>query len=178
VPPISFRISPISNVRQKNWMPFVYNKEILLVASVCPHLIYDLKGNLRYETEWLNPWFKNDFLRGNTNCLLLPDGNYLGTFHTVDRLGNCYYYDNGCYLFEGKPPFKVLKCSNQTYLPGEAAITPHFRRAGIIQCPFPISLWQDKKNLFISYGDNDSEVKVLKTTLKAMLEIMVDVYAN
>jgi len=181
-----FRVSPKELTdRQKNWTPFVHDGTIYLVASICPHIIYKLTllddneiiCEKVFETEWLNPWFYKDFLRGNTNPVLMDDGNYLGTFHTAVKLGpSMHYYDNGCYVFQGKPPFKVLKCSNQTYLPAEAAVEPHFRKGHLIMVDFPVGMVLNKDKLYISYGDNDSVVKIMETTVDTMLKLTVEVY--
>lgn len=178
----SFRVSPESiKTRQKNWMPFIWEDRIFLIASVCPHIIYELDlSNFtceqKYETDWVNPWMYKDFLRGNTNAVQLTDGNFLGTFHTASWHGPCCYYDNGAYLFEGKPPFKVLKCANRTYLKAEDAVQKHFRNAGRILCTFPVGMVRNDNDILISYGDNDSVVKVMKTSVDEMKNLMLDVY--
>lgn len=176
-----FRVSPPGVTREKNWMPFEYENEIYLIASINPHIIYKLNKNNEaekvYETKWISPWFNSEFLRGNTNAVRLPNGNYLSTFHTVEKMNkSMHYYDNGCYVFEGKPPFKVLKCANRTYLKAEDAVEPHFRKKGLIQVCFPVGMLRKDNNLLISYGDNDSSVKILKTTVEDMLQTTIDVY--
>ena len=179
---MQFRVSP-ANIegRQKNWMPFVHDGKVYLIASVCPHIIYELSfyPNITckqvHETPWNCPWPIQLGLRGNTNAVLLDDGNYLGTFHTSQYSGNICHYDNGCYIFEGKPPFKVLKCSNRTYLPADAAVHPHFRKANIIKCIFPVGMVREENRVLISYGDNDSIVKILDTTLDNLDKLMVEV---
>lgn len=175
-----FRISPEELDRQKNWMPFTHGGNLYFISHVSPHTIYRWTGEKAvkmYETRWGHPWFyKNLQLRGNTNAVQLPDGNYLATFHTAKQLGQVTYYDNGAYVFEGKPPFKVLKCANRTYLPAEAASEKHFRKGGILQCNFPVGMVRKKTKLFISYGDNDSVCKIMETTTKKMLDLMVDAY--
>lgn len=178
-----FRISPRSDIRQKNWMPFVYNEEIYLIASVCPHIIYKLHldginttSEKVYETNWLNPWMFKEFLRGNTNPVILDDGNFLSTFHTATWYEGRCFYDNGVYLFEGRPPFRVLKCSNRTYLKAEDACEPHFRKANLITCTFPVGMIREDERILISYGDNDSCVKIMETTTEDMFNLMLDVY--
>lgn len=179
---MQFRISP-SDIegRQKNWMPFVHEGKVYLVASVCPHIIYELSFYPKvtckkvYETPWESPWPIKLGLRGNTNAILLDDGNYLATFHTSQYNGNICHYDNGCYIFEGKPPFKVIKCSSKTYLPADAAVHPHFRKANIIRCIFPVGLIKESERIIISYGDNDSIVKILDTSLDNLTNLMVEV---
>ena len=178
-----FRVSPKEiGGRQKNWMPFCHDGQIYLISSVHSHIVYSLNLDTMvceklFETEWNKPkklWQK-EFLRGNTNPVQLDDGNYLGTFHTAVWSNKKCYYDNGCYLFEGKPPFKVLKCSSTTYLPAEAADEPHFRNGDKIVCTFPVGMVREGNQLLISYGDNDSCVKIMKTTVEEMLGLMVDV---
>jgi len=175
-----FRVSPINlSARQKNWMPFEYKKEIYLISSVCPHEIYHLVNDKEckkiYHTNWKSPWFSNEQHRGNTNAVKLNDGNYLATFHTVMKHKGKCYYDNGCYIFSGKPPFNVLKCSNRTYLPAEAASEKHFRKENEIVCNFPVGMMNDNNKIIISYGDNDSVVKIVEYNLSDLINTMVDV---
>lgn len=178
-----FRISPEGlTTRQKNWMPFINNGKLYLIGSICPHIIYELNMSTWecqqvFETQWMNPWiFPNEFLRGNTNPVLLDDGNYLGTFHTATWFEDKCHYDNGCYIFEGKAPFRVLKCANKTYLPAEGAIERHYRNARTIVCTFPVGMVKEENNILISYGDNDSIVKIMKTTVEDMSNLLLDVY--
>ena len=181
IKPERFRISPQSDIRQKNWMPFLHLGVIHLIASVNPHIIYWLPriGDEAVQvasTDWVSPWFTDAFLRGNTNAVQLDDGNYLGTFHSVIKTGAMHDYDNGCYVFEGKPPFRVLRSGQMTYLPCEAAVEPHFRKAGQIRVCFPVGMVRDGENLLISYGDNDSSVKIMRTTVAQMLATTLEVY--
>lgn len=176
------RVSPESlPSRQKNWMPFVHDNKLFFIASVNPHVIYEFDydskkpAKLAYQTEWKIPWAIRRTLRGNTNALKLPDGNYLTIFHTAMIKSGLTYYDNGAYIFEGEPPFRVLKCSKKTILPAEAAVEPHVRKANEIRCIFPMSLVALNERILITYGDNDSAVKVLDTTLSDILETMVSV---
>lgn len=179
-----FRISPYCETRHKNWMPFIHDEKIYLIASVCPHVIYELKFEPNnkivcekvFETKWLNPWMFKDFLRGNTPPVLLDDNNYISTFHTSTWYKGRCFYDNGAYIFEGKPPFNVLKCANRTYLKAEDACEPHFRKRDLIVCNFPVGMVKKDDNLLISYGDNDSVVKIMEVKIDDMLNLMLEVY--
>lgn len=179
-----FRISLPSGERQKNWMPFVLNNTVYLISSIKPHFVYELSANgcfatPRCEYEWESPWFSSEFLRGNTNALQLDDDTFLATFHTVIKNDRMHYYDNGCYTFEAKPPFRVLRCGVRTFLPAEAATEPHFRKSGQIKVCFPVGLVKkhdDPNRVLISYGDNDSSVKILDTTVAEMLATTVELY--
>ena len=87
----------------------------------------------------------------------------------------CGFYDNGCYVFEGKPPFKPILCGYRTYLRAEAAREIHYRKAGSIICTFPVGMVQKNDKLIISYGDNDSIVKLLITNTEEMMKTMLKV---
>lgn len=174
-----FRISPEDiQARQKNWIPFVANNIIYFISDINPHTVWILCGydsnsaKLMYETNWNSLWFVNNQLRGSTNPVLLKDGNFLSTFHTSQLINSVHHYDNGCYLFSGKPPFNVIKCSNRTFMPAEFASAKHYRKEGHILCTFPSSMWQEDENMIISYGDNDSECKVLETKILNLTETL------
>jgi predicted GH43/DUF377 family glycosyl hydrolase len=184
IDPIPFRVSPFDlKQRQKNWMPFLYEGEVHLISSVCPHAVWHLKLDAKlpvceklYETKWDHPWMFDEFLRGNTNIVKLDDGNYLGTFHTASWYDRRCFYDNGAYVFEGKPPFRVLRCANRSYLKAEDAIEPHFRKHDLIVCTFPCGMVREGNKLLISYGDNDSVTKIMETTTEDMLALTLPVY--
>lgn len=176
-----FRISPEGNERHKNWMPFLYKEELYLISHVSPHKIYkfDLISKnceLMYENTWFSPWPIREGLRGNTNAVQLEDGNYISTFHTATWIDGRCHYDNGVYVFQGAPPFRVLRCSNKTFLPAEDAVEPHFRKANCILCPFPVGMVREGSKIIISYGDNDSCVKILQISLEDLEKIMLEVY--
>lgn len=165
--------------RQKNWMPFMYNNSIYLISSVCPHEVYHLNEKFEchkaYTTQWNSPWEIKEHHRGNTNAVLMGDGNYLCTFHTSSFHHGKHYYDNGSYIFSGNPPFNVLKCSNRTYLPAEAACEKHFRKENEIVCNFPVGMMLENNKVIISYGDNDSVVKIVEYKIEDFLNTMIDV---
>lgn len=179
--PIPFRLSPRTfQTHQKNWMPFVHNNKLHMIESVNPHIVHEytllapnpnqpIVCSNTYKSNYpKDEWFFPDFKRGNCPPLLMEDGNYLSTFHTVQKIGKMHFYDNGAYVFEGRPPFKILRMANKTYLPAEAATEKHYRKEGVIQVCFPLGMLEHQNNLLISYGDNDSAVKIMKTSIDDM----------
>ena len=172
------RISPIHlKTRQKNWMPFIHGNKIYFIANVVPHDIYEFEPGReafqKYRTSWKHSWFNNQHLRGNTNPVKISNGNFLSTFHTASYQGGLMHYDNGCYLFSGEPPFAPIWCGRRTYLPADAAIEPHVRKKNQIICTFPCGMTIEGENLKISYGDNDSSVKIMETTVTEMMGTMI-----
>jgi predicted GH43/DUF377 family glycosyl hydrolase len=176
-----YRISPSSIAdRQKNWMPFICEDKIYFISDVHPHRIYEFDENtkncfLAYETNYKHGWFNRHQLRGNTNCIKINDDYFMTIFHSVQKIGDCSYYDNGAYLFTAKPPFKIVKFGNKTIMPAEVANEKHFRKSGEIACVFPMSMYKESEQLVITYGDNDSAVKLLKTNLEEIFSTMIRV---
>jgi predicted GH43/DUF377 family glycosyl hydrolase len=175
-----------SRARQKNWMPFTIGEAntVYLIASVCPHVVFSMDCQT-FKTEQVSVWQwthcwepRGEFLRGNTQAVQIAENLMLGTFHTGvrEQPRGCVFYDNGCFLFESRPPFKVLKCSDRSYIPAEMATEKHFRKVDQILCVFPCGMVREGERLLISFGNNDSCVNMLDTTVKAMLETMVDTY--
>jgi predicted GH43/DUF377 family glycosyl hydrolase len=178
----SIRISPPHLTgRQKNWMPFTHDEKLYFIATVCPHHVYEVDWHGKKEstpmwnTVWKNNWYLKESLRGNTNAIRLDDGNYLCTFHTAQRIDKCHFYDNGAYIFEGKPPFKPIFAGSRTYLRAESAKESHYRKEGLIICTFPIGMTKKDSKIIISYGDNDSCVKIMETNLEEIQKTMVEV---
>ncbi len=195
--PQPYLLSPKnSRARQKNWMPFccsgvndtnsnINDQQLYLIASVCPHVVFSMDCNT-FKTEQVSVWQwshcwepRGEFLRGNTQAVLLDDGNYLGTFHSGVREvpRGCVYYDNGVVIFDSKLPFKILRCSDRSVLPAEAAIEKHFRKLDLIRCVFPLGAVRDgPEDLLVSWGDNDSAVKISRFKIKDLLDTTVEVY--
>lgn len=165
--------------RQKNWMPFIHDERIYLIQSVCPHSVVEFDGKQTgqiYTTPFNHQWIYPDaYLKGNTNAVRLPDGNYLATFHSSKIYGMTALYDNGAYIFEGKPPFRPLWFGYRTYLPADSAVEPPFRKGGFIQCCFPTGLVESNTRLFVSYGDQDSCCKIGETNIYNIKQTMKEI---
>jgi predicted GH43/DUF377 family glycosyl hydrolase len=176
----TIRVSPFNlKPRQKNWMPFVCDNKIYFISNVIPHEIYELNIQKRatsvkaYATLWNPNWLFGKDIRGNTNAIRLSDDVFMATFHTSTPLKSTLYYDNGCYTFEAKPPFRPIHCAKKTYMPAESATEPYFRKHHQIVCTFPCGMVKRGDKLFISYGDNDSCVKIMETTVGEMTSTLL-----
>jgi predicted GH43/DUF377 family glycosyl hydrolase len=60
-------------------------------------------------------------------------------------------------------------------LPADAACETPFRKQNEIACIFPIGMVRKKDKIIISYGDNDSVVKIAEYKLQDLLNTMVSV---
>jgi predicted GH43/DUF377 family glycosyl hydrolase len=178
----SYRVSPVYLVgRQKNWVPFHYNNILFLVVSASPHMIYSFEmqtdkvhSELAYRTLW-EPTMIHEDLRCNTNPILINNNFYLNTFHVVSNCcvqnNNLKLYDNFCYVFDKNPPFRVIRSGHESYARAEDAcsVCPEGVGKGHLVI-FPTSIIQKNEELYISYGDNDCGVRILKTTVEDMLD--------
>ena len=101
---------------QKNWMPFEYDKCLFLEYSIQPHVILSFDPDSAECTEaycTALEWgaFPN-YLHGGAPPLRLNDDYFLGVGNSQhlywfqDR-----YYAAVFYLFEAKPPFRVVKAT-------------------------------------------------------------------
>jgi predicted GH43/DUF377 family glycosyl hydrolase len=188
-----FRITPEDYPSlQKNWTNFVHNNELYFIKNITPHTIYkfDLKEKKLInfnEMTWNNKWFYNLEFRGNTNPVRLPDNNFLNTFHTTFRTTidgiNYRFYDNGFYIFEGKPPFKPIKMMTQTFLPAESCdLTFNWKENPFTNkfndkffCVFPAGMVLNGDDVIISYGNSDKFIDIGTYSLNEIMKLMVDI---
>jgi predicted GH43/DUF377 family glycosyl hydrolase len=111
-------------------------------------------------------------LRLNTNPVRLRDGSCLSTFHTwVRRHG----YFNGFYLFDGDPPFRVIKVSAAPFTTPRDATgrNPRYKRNGVIFLQTLI-VDEDHGIVRLAGGDNDHSVIILNLPLPKVLMGLVE----
>lgn len=188
-----FRITPENYPGiQKNWTNFIYNDELYFIKKINPHFIYkydlDNKKLIKIsEIDWESKWLYDLDFRGNANPVKLPDGNFLSTFHTTlnTTINNINYrfYDNGFYIFEGKPPFKPIKMMTQTFLPAESCdltfnwqLNPYANsNHQKFLCVFPIGMIINNNNIIVSYGNSDKFIDVATYSLNEIMNLMVNI---
>ena len=111
--------SPIANFSrpQKNWMPFEYERNLYLEYSIQPHVVLKFNPATAECTEQHStmPTSKRlpDYLHGGAPALRLNDDYFLG----VGNSQHLYwfqerYYAAMFYLFEAKPPFRIIKVTS------------------------------------------------------------------
>jgi hypothetical protein len=174
----AFRITPPSLGRQKSWLPFDAGDALYCVSHINPHTVWRIEGLGNgpdpslvkvAEEAWRPPEPWSEELRGNAPPLRLTTDAFLGTFHMSPLRNGVACYENGCYTFSAKPPFEVRSCSTSAYLESCDARAAHTRRRGEINGTFPLGLVRDDGDVLISFGDNDSAVRVLRTTEAALV---------
>lgn len=99
---------------EKNWMPFVYNNELYIEYSLCPHVI--LKPDLQtgyspiVYTSYTKFSEKRTLGGGSPSVKIYVKGigYYLGFGHTRGKYGIVCVRKNFFYIFQNKPPFNII----------------------------------------------------------------------
>ncbi len=173
--------------REKNWVPFVYDQQLLLAYSLLPHrILYPRLNtgfcNTIYLTRGLILWNWGK-LRGGTPALQIDDTNYLAFFHsslsiaTVQSQGlTIPHYFIGAYTFNSDPPFQITQIS---YTP---IIGPGFYNGleydsfwNPVRVIFPCGYIFDQHYIWLSYGRQDHEIWIVKMDKTKLLKSLTSV---
>lgn len=176
-------------IREKNWVPFEYQKNLLLAYSLTPHQIFRplLKGTgvceTLFTTQPLIHWEWGD-LRGGTPALMVDASHYLSFFHSSIYLStlhsngkNITHYFIGAYLFSSDPPFTITDVSpepiiGKSFYQGEI-YKPYWKPVRAI---FPCGFIMDDHYIWIAYGRQDHEVWIVKLDKQGLLNSLIPVF--
>jgi predicted GH43/DUF377 family glycosyl hydrolase len=164
----------IHHLVQKNWVPFEWDKKLLISYSVNPHEI--LYANLIngacyhcYETQASLEW-ELGTLRESTPAQVV-DGEYLAFFHSGTPLTsfaswgwNLWHYFMGAYTFSASPPFEITRF---TPLPivAEGFYTQSNHEKRVI---FPGGFIVMDPYIYVAYGKDDHEIWIAKLDKKEL----------
>jgi hypothetical protein len=149
--PINYNLNQV----QKNWSFFENDGDLLCEYSISPHIILKIDINLGTTTEVYKTGrsgldvtsYKS--LRGGSNSIqTILNGKkyYLNIGHITT--GYPHDYKQFFYIFEHKPPFKLLEISEPSKLDSKARI----------QFAAGISEYDD--NIYVSYGISDCHNRI------------------
>lgn len=172
---------------QKNWSPFVYRNEVLLIQSINPFVVVktsaheDGKTLVAYHestSEALNIHWTYGELRGGTNAIFVKDINaYLAFFHSAGHVpgNNMKTYVMGAYTFSADAPFRLLSMSPYAIMPGRFYNGPWhgMKQRAIDYCLFPLAIFQDNDDLVLSAGFQDSRGYLMRMKLQHLLDTLV-----
>lgn len=166
---------------EKNWVPFEWNKTLLLGYSIVPHeILYPnlMSGecypcyNSRAEIDW--DW---GTLRGSSPAILV-DGEYLAFFHSSAKIlsdvswgWEMWHYFMGAYTFSAEPPFELKKMSPKPIVSDGFYTKSSYLKRVI----FPGGFVMDGDKIILAYGKDDSEVWIAVLDKKKLLESLVPV---
>lgn len=166
---------------QKNWVPFEWNRTLLLGYTIAPHevIVPNLREGICYLLHKTPTQVSWDYgiLRGGTPAQIV-DGEYLSFFHSgivatseVSYHLDLWHYFMGAYTFSAAPPFQITKMT-QAPISHEAFYTTSDRTKRVI---FPGGFVVKGSKIYLAYGKDDSEIwiaildkKALQKALKAI----------
>jgi predicted GH43/DUF377 family glycosyl hydrolase len=148
---------------QKNWMPFLYNDNLMFVYSVNPHTILQcdtISGRCEKVCVSSNSEISSE-IRGGSPAKLYGDV-YIALTHKRPR-GGCY--TTQIYTFDSQPPFAVRSVSDDFIFDEKYNInTSH------IQFVSGFEISDDK--IIISYGEDDCHSKLYVAPIRLLLDKM------
>lgn len=182
----SVRLSPFEgenpNIREKNWVPFAYQGELLLAYSLMPHrilvpLLETGECQTAYQTSSSIDWQWGE-LRGGTPGLRINQNQYLAFFHSSIKMATVHskgkkidHYFVGAYTFSAYPPFEITQISSQpiigkNFYEGKS-YKPYWHP---IQAVFPCGFIFDEQYIWITYGRQDHEIWAVKLDKQKLLQ--------
>jgi predicted GH43/DUF377 family glycosyl hydrolase len=169
------------NVREKNWVPFDYQGNLLLAYSLQPHkILCPIVGTgecesvacSRSEIQW--DW---GVLRGGTPALLDSSGDYLAFFHSTKDMESLHsqgkivsHYFFGAYTFSRHPPFAITRISpdpivGKGFYEGRD-YKPYWKPVRVV---FPCGFVMNDDFIWIAYGRQDHEIWIVKLDKNGLL---------
>jgi predicted GH43/DUF377 family glycosyl hydrolase len=172
--------------REKNWVAFDYQKELLLAYTINPHLIFSpLRGKGECKTiaktfclcDW--PWGE---IRGGTPALRIGD-EYLSFFHSSKKMTTInsngkkvLHYFMGAYTFNAEPPFELTRISPEPIIGKNFYHGKTYRYYwNPLRVVFPCGLLAEGEHLWVSYGRQDHEMWVAKIHKEGLLRSLIPV---
>lgn len=183
---IVFFQEPYNN--QKNWSPFLYKKELLLIQRINPLVVVKIirppnnaqkYGHMVSTAPKVEINWKYGEIRGGTNAVFLGD-KYLAFFHSSSNLpGNSYHtYFMGAYTFSAHPPFHLLAFSPMPIMDDllyTGAWNP-LKNRHIDYVPFPSTCFlHGNDEVILSFGFQDHIGMTASLRLKHLLNSLENI---
>lgn len=175
------------DLREKSWVPFVYDDDLFLAYSISPHKIFlPLHGFgecLTIDTTFPLVKWKWGELRGGTPGLQIDSDRYLSFFHSSIRMqsvhsngSNIMHYFMGAYTYSSEPPFALMEMSPEPIIGKNFYNGPEYRPYWKpIRAVFPCGYIFDERHIWIAYGKDDHEVCVVKLDKRGLLDSLIPV---
>ena len=175
---------------EKNWTPFEYPEKsgnLYYIYSTSPHKILEINNsngllsakNISNSSNDIDQvWQKNTWgeIRGGTPARLV-DGVYITFFHSWKLFPDfkSLFYVMGAYIFEAKPPFKILAITPNPIFFQDVYSSP--RRLSYLNTLYPAGFVVEKQGketlLHVSCGENDTSIRIVTINKDALLRSMV-----
>lgn len=169
--------------KEKNWVPFVYQDQLLFAYSLFPHhILSPIDQTQNCETLFCThascQW-KWGIPRGGTPALLV-EGEYLAFFHscldiaTIQSKGEkILHYMIGAYTFSAEPPFHITRISPEPLIHQNLYNGPMHRTWKPLRVAFADGYIVDEKYIWLAYGKQDHETWIAKLDKKELLNSLI-----
>jgi len=175
-------------VREKSWVPFDFQNELLLAYSLSPHLIFrplfnggECESFTRSESDTNTDW-EWGILRGGTPGVKIDSQHYLAFFHSSEQMKSVHsekampHYFIGAYTFSTEPPFTITQMSIKPIVgKGFYSGKLYERYWGSVRAVFPGGFIFDENYIWVFYGRQDHEVCVIKLDKRGLLNSLLPV---
>lgn len=167
------------NRHEKNWAPFVYEEQLMLIYSLQPHTIlkplsFENKCETLFNTETNTSWDYGE-LRGGSQAFLVGD-EYLSFFHSTKEIKTLQsegkkmsHYFMGAYTFEKDPPHAIKSISKKPIIGKNFYNGPSHKTWKPLRVVFPGGFIFDDQYIFVAYGRQDHEIWIVKIDRDALL---------
>lgn len=172
------------NRLEKNWMPFEYQKELLLIYSLQPHKIIKLNATnygKTYTNTTTNFNWQYGELRGGTPALLV-DGEYLSFFHSSIDMSSKHSNGNviehffmGAYTFSNKFPFRITNISPEPIYGYNFYTSKEYNLYRPLKVVFPGGYIFNKDYIWIVFGKQDREIHVVKINKQQLMNSLIKI---
>ena len=122
---IFYPIIPDRNSWEKNHVYFEWQRKLFNVYSIAPHRVLEIDGNNvvnDYRTETKHHW-EYGHLRGGASPVRVRN-HFYHFFHGMLERESGRLYSLGCAVFEAKPPFKIVRITNEPLDIGDSKTNP------------------------------------------------------
>lgn len=172
---------------EKNWSPFDYQGNLLLIYSINPHRVMrPYLGTGVCETissTYANPQWEWGELRGGTPALLV-DGQYLAFFHSSIPMTSVQsegkkmaHYFMGAYTFSPHPPFTVTAISPKPIVGKDFYNGPAYNTWKPLRVVFPCGYVIENKMIWVAYGRQDHEIWIAKMHKDKLLKSLIPTHS-
>lgn len=184
-------------VSEKNWVPFVDNKELKFIYSIHPHSVLDYEvandQTIEFSEKYSSTFgftFPGEPCSGGTPPVLVNESEYLTFFHSVEfsfkkysesifieerKLSHTRHYSMGAYTFSSSPPYQILRVTEQPLVYQGMFTMPNRRVTRDDRVVFPSGSLICDDRIFVSLGENDSCTKIIEYSKSEMLAKMTPV---
>ncbi len=168
--------------KEKNWVPFDFENNLILTYSLQPHRLYtplsDTNECHELATTFGNIQWQWGQLMGGTPALRLDD-QYLAFFHSNKALATLQsegqmmnHYFMGAYTFDKEPPFAITGISPYPIIDTTFYEGPLYQTWKPLRVIFPTGLVIDGNTIWVSYGRQDHEMWVARMDKSKLLKTL------